>query len=57
LPTLQLAEQQLRAGSFERHWQSIVLGHRFVRLGGGGLDVALGRQPHAAAAGTDGEHP
>jgi len=28
-----------------------------LRLAGGGLYVAPGGQPHAAAAGADGEHP
>jgi hypothetical protein len=41
LTTLQLAEQQLGAGTFERHRQSIVLAHRVLRRMGGSLYVAL----------------
>ena len=55
--TLQLTEQQLGAGAFEGHRQPVMFAHGVLGYQTGRVDIAVGGQPHAAAAGADSQHP
>ena len=57
LAALQLAQQELGAGTFEGHRKPSVHDHRVLRNPHGRHDVASSGQPHAATPRTDGEHP
>ena len=57
LSALELAEQQLGAGPFERHWQAMVFGHGEFGRCCCCVEVAACGEQHRAAAQAYGEHP
>ena len=57
LSPLQLAQQQLRAGPFERHRHAIVRGHCCARATQRGVERPPRSQDHRAAPVAGGQHP